>query len=70
MPHFNYTCEVCGNTQEEFRPSSERTKEAICFKCGNPSQQSFSTPSLILMTSEDRWVRDHEVEGNGVRSLT
>lgn len=77
MPTFNYKCKSCEHVQEEFRSFSEAAKGTKCVKCGSKSTKTFSTPAIVFdgsnpdfVAAHDRWVKEHETKGNGVRSFS
>lgn len=68
MPSYNYTCKDCDSVQVDFRSMADRQKPMKCCMCGGKALHSISFPSIQTMTKDERWVRDHEVNGNGVIS--
>ena len=66
MPTYNYKCTKCHNTQEELRMMCERDNKATCTKCGG--KKTLSSPPVHTMWGEDKFAREHEVNGNGIRS--
>jgi len=68
MPTYNYTCKKCDHIQEEFRHMADCNDPTKCDKCGAKALKSLSTPALHLVWGEDKFAREHEIEGNGVRS--
>ena len=74
MPSFNYHCKSCDTTIEDFRNFKDREKSQDC-KCGAKAAKTFSTPSLLFdgsdpdrISAHSRWVKEHEVSGNGIRT--
>ncbi len=67
MPNYNYTCKKCDHTHTEFRSMNDREAKSNCDKCGALAQQTLSAPALHLFQG-DSFAREHEIEGNGVRS--
>tara|TARA_R110000787_G_scaffold217610_1_gene326428 strand:- start:1209 stop:1379 length:171 start_codon:yes stop_codon:yes gene_type:complete len=54
----------------------KRKVKTTCVKCGDKALLSPSLPTIILDGSDpnfvgahDRWVKEHETKGNGVRSF-
>lgn len=68
MPTYDYACGKCNHIQEDFRDFSDRTNPMACKKCGGIATQMIPLPAFETLTSDERWVREHEVKGNGVRS--
>mgnify|MGYP003388905736 CR=1 FL=1 len=66
MPTYNYTCKK-DHMHTEFRSMSERSSSTKCPTCGSIAHQTLSTPALHTFTG-DKFAREHEVEGNGIRS--
>lgn len=66
MPNYNYTCHK-GHTQVEFRSMADRETPSKCDKCGAKATQTLSAPVLHLYEG-DSFAREHEIEGNGIRS--
>jgi putative FmdB family regulatory protein len=76
MPNYNYTCTTCDSTHQEIRTMCKRKVKTTCVKCGDKALLSPSLPTIILDGSDpnfvgahDRWVKEHETKGNGVRSF-
>lgn len=68
MPSYNYTCKDCSNVQVDYRSMADREKPMKCYTCGGKALQSISLPNIQTLTKDERWIREHEVNGNGVRS--
>ena len=75
MPIYNYTCGFCSHSQEELRSMDERNIKANCQNCGKKAQKALSVPTILLdgsdpnfVAAHDRWVKEHEARGNGIRS--
>jgi len=68
MPTYDYACRTCYSVQEEFRTVVERSDPVECKLCGSNMVQAVSKPNIQTLTSDERWVREHEVNGNNVRS--
>ena len=74
MPTFDYLCPTCDTTQEEFVTFAESDK-IKCDECGSKTDKQISTPKIHLdgsdpnfVAAHDRWVKEHESRGNGVRT--
>ena len=66
MPTYNYSCEK-NHTYTEFRFIDHRDLTSKCDKCGSKVVRTPSMPSVHTF-SGDSFAREHEIEGNGVRS--
>jgi len=67
MPSYSYICKACDHKQNEVRSYESRKRIAKCDECGGRSAYTISAPSL-WDDADTRWIRQHEMEGNGVRS--
>lgn len=67
MPSYSYICKACHHRQNEIRTYEDRKRKAKCGECGGRSSYTISSP-VVWDDADTRWVRQHEVEGNGVRS--
>jgi putative FmdB family regulatory protein len=76
MPHYNYNCNKCDHSQEEFRFISEREDVGICNDCGGEVSQGISSAANIHLdgsnpdftSAHSKWVKRHETLGNGIRT--
>jgi len=75
MPTYNYTCKECNKPHTEFRAMKDHDKPAKCHKCNGTAYQTPSALAIHLDGSDpnwvgahDRWVKEHETKGNGVRT--
>jgi len=66
MPTYNYRCNK-DHKFTEFRFMDDRDDVSNCEKCGSKVVRTPSIPSLNLYKG-DSFAREHEIEGNGVRS--
>jgi putative FmdB family regulatory protein len=42
MPYYDFRCQQCGATQEEYRPFDLSDHPGKCKKCGGPAERVFS----------------------------
>ena len=67
MPTYRYNCTSCTSHQDEVRSYEGRMKKSKCGKCGSKATYIISAPT-VWDDVDTRWIRQHESEGNGVRS--
>jgi len=67
MPTYSYSCTSCEHEHSEVRSYDDRLKKTKCDKCGSVSKYIISAPQ-VWDDADTRWIRQHECEGNGVRS--
>ena len=53
MPTYDYTCQSCGHTQEEFHPISS-TPDVRCQECGGACDKAFTVNDNFLLKG-DGW---------------
>jgi putative FmdB family regulatory protein len=66
MPSYNYKCKKCGDIHISFRSIADRNKPSKCI-CGGKTKLGLSAP-FVFPDATDRFARNHEIEGNGIRS--
>ena len=67
MPTYDYHCNTCDHTTSEPRKFEQRKKVGQCEACGAKAVYVISFPTL-WDDADTRWIKQHECEGNGVRS--
>jgi len=67
MPSYRYTCSKCDHEQNNIVSFEDRQKSQKCEECGSKAKYVISAP-VVWDDVDTRWIRQHEVEGNGIRS--
>lgn len=67
MPTYNYTCKN-DHTHTAIRSMSDSDKNSTCPECRSKATQTLRAVTFHAIGAYDRFTRQHEIEGNGVRS--